>query len=124
MIVGTGIDLVDIARLEEQLKLDAFKRKVFSEREISDCESHATSAERYAGKFAAKEALMKAIGEGIRQAVGFTQIEVLNNEAGAPMIITNGKAKDILANLKVDKVHVSISHTGGMAIALIILEKT
>lgn len=122
MIVGIGIDLVDITRLEEKLSSAAFKRKVFTEAEIDDCESHTNSPERFAGKFAAKEALMKAIGKGIRQAVGFTQIEVLNNEAGAPVITTSRKARETLADLGATQIHVSISHTGGMAVAMVVLE--
>ena len=122
MIVGMGIDLVSIERLAESLQSEAFKRRVFSPAEMALCEGRANSTERYAGKFAAKEALMKAIGKGIRQEVWFTQIEVLNQESGAPFISANGEAGVILAALGADRVHVSISHTGEMAVAVVILE--
>ena len=123
MILGTGIDVVDIPQFEEQLERNAFKRKVFTENEISNCESHSNASERFAGKFAAKEALMKAMGKGIRQAVGFTQIEVLNNVAGAPIITATGKAWENLKDQGAAYIHVSISHTSRMAVAVVILEK-
>ena len=122
MIVGMGIDLVSIDRLAESLQSEAFKRRVFSALEIEQCEDAANSAERFAGKFAAKEAMMKAIGKGIRQSVWFTQIEVLNQESGKPGITAHGEAERTLNTLGVDRVHVSISHTGEMAVAVVILE--
>jgi len=84
MILGVGIDLVSISKLEKSLLSETFKRKVFTEVEIAMCEHVVNSAQRYAGKFAAKEAFMKAIGKGIRQEVWFSQIEVLNQDTGAP----------------------------------------
>jgi len=123
MIIGIGVDLVSIERLAESLEAEAFKRKVFLPGEIADCEQFSNAAERYAGKFAAKEALMKALGAGIRQAVGFQQIEVLTLESGAPEILVSGKAADLLAAMGAQHIHVSISHTAGMAVAIIVLEK-
>ena len=76
MLLGLGIDLISISKIAESVQSEAFKRKVFTPAEIESCESVANSAERYAGKFAAKEAFMKAIGKGIRQEVWFSQIEV------------------------------------------------
>lgn len=123
MIIGVGIDLVSIERLAESLKSEAFKRRVFSPAEMAQCEGVANSAEKYAGKFAAKEAMMKAIGKGIRQSVWFTQIELLNQESGAPVIAASGEARKTLAALGADQVHVSISHTGETAVAVVILER-
>jgi holo-[acyl-carrier protein] synthase len=123
MIVGIGVDLVSIERLAESLENEAFKRKVFLPDEITDCERFANSDERYAGKFVAKEALMKALGAGIRQAVGFQQIEIHTGESGAPSVYVRGKAKDILDALGAERIHVSISHTGGMAVAVVVLER-
>ena len=80
------------------------------------------SAERFAGKFAAKEAFMKAIGKGIRQEVWFTQIEVLNHETGQPYIQVTGEAEASLLALNIKTVHVSISHTKHHAAAVVILE--
>jgi holo-[acyl-carrier protein] synthase len=122
MILGLGIDLVSISKIAESVKSASFRRKVFTPSEIEICETFANSAEHYSGKFAAKEAFMKAIGKGIRQEVWFKQIEVLNGETGAPYIQVSGEAEKTLSSLEVESVHVSISHTGEMAIAVIILE--
>ena len=123
MILGLGIDLISVSKIAESIKSDAFKRKVFTPAEIESCEAVANSAERYAGKFAAKEAFMKAIGKGIRQEVWFSQIEVLNLEAGAAYIVVRGEAERALSVLGAERVHISISHTEGMAVAVVILEK-
>jgi holo-[acyl-carrier protein] synthase len=123
MILGLGIDLVSVSKIAESIKSEAFRRKVFTPAEIEICESMANPAERYAGKFAAKEAFMKAIGSGIRQEVWFTQIEVLNRESGAPYIKVSGEAEQVLSRLGAHGVHVSISHTEGMAVAVVVLEK-
>ena len=122
MIIGIGVDLVSIEKMAESIKSDAFKRKVFTPTEIKSCESVVNIAERYAGKFAAKEAFMKAIGKGIRQEVWFTQIEILNHETGAPHIQVHGKAERVFLALGVKNIHISISHTDGMAVAMVVLE--
>jgi len=122
MILGVGIDLVSVSKIAENVKNEAFRHKVFTPAEIESCEAVANSAERYAGKFATKEAFMKAIGSGIRQEVWFTQIEVLNRETGAPYINFSGKAKQLLIEMRAEQIHVSISHTEGMAVAVVILE--
>jgi holo-[acyl-carrier protein] synthase len=81
------------------------------------------SVERFAGKFSAKEAFMKAIGKGIGQEVWFTHIEVSNDENGQPHIQANGEAQNSLIGLNVKNIHVSIMHTKQHAAAVVILEK-
>jgi len=122
MIVGIGIDLISVSKIAESIKSDAFRRKVFTHAEVKSCESVASSAECYAGKFAAKEAFMKAIGEGIHQEVWFTQIEVLNSETGAHYIQVSGEAERALSTLGAEQIHINISHTEGMAVAVVVLE--
>ncbi len=122
MIVGIGVDLVSTEKVAESVKSEAFRRKVFTPAEIKSCKEIANAAEHYAGKFAAKEAFMKAIGKGIRQEVWFTQIEVLNHATGAPYIQVSSEAERMLSTLGVEQVHISISHTEGMAVAMIVLE--
>jgi len=122
MIVGIGVDLVSLDRLAESLISEAFKRRVFSPAEIADCEEFSNSVERYAGKFAAKEALMKAIGKGLRHEVWFSQIEVLTLENGAPQLSAQGEASKTLVGMGSPKIHLSISHTAGMAVAMVVLE--
>lgn len=122
MILGIGIDITGIERIAKSAESEAFQRKVFTPAELRSCGKIKNSAECFAGKFAAKEALMKALDAGIRQEVWFTQIEVLNDEAGKPYINVSGEAERLLQQSGARQVHVSISHSGGMAVALVILE--
>jgi len=123
MIVGIGIDLIEIEKIAKDLHSDVYLRKVFTESEIAACKNVVNSAERFAGKFAAKEAFMKAIGNGIRQGVWFMQIEVLNRENGQPYVQVSGEAEIQLNELDVTNIHVSITHTKNTAAAVIILER-
>jgi len=122
MIIGLGIDLVDIVDFGKNVRSEAFLRKVFTEAEIRDCQSTANSTERFAGKFAAKEACMKALGHGIRQEVWFTQVEVLNDANGAPYLRVSGEAERVMNAKGAKRIHVSITHTKNTAGAVVILE--
>lgn len=123
MIVGIGIDLLEVAKIEKDIQSNIYLRKVFTETEIAECKSVLNSAERFAGRFATKEAFMKAIGKGIRQEVWFTQIEVLNHENGQPYIQVNGEAETALIAAGVKNIYVSLTHTKQHAAAVVILEK-
>ena len=122
MILGVGLDIVEIIKIEESIQREAFLRKVFTPAELKSVERFAKIAEHLAGKFAVKEAFMKAIGAGIRQEVWFTQIEVLNDESGKPQVQATGEAGRRLVECGAKQVHTSISHSGGMAVAVVILE--
>jgi holo-[acyl-carrier protein] synthase len=122
MIAGIGIDLVPVEKIAESVESEAFRQRVFTPAEIEACRGIYNAAERYAGKFAAKEAFMKAVGRGIRQEVWFSQIEVLSSETGAPYILVHGEAERALQALEAKTVHVSISHTREAAIAIVIVE--
>lgn len=122
MILGVGIDITEIKKIEDSIQSEAFQRKVFTPAELNAVDGFKNKVEHLAGKFAAKEAFMKAIGTGIWQEVWFAQIEVLNDEAGKPYIKVNGEAEARLKQCRSEKIHVSISHSGGMAVAVVILE--
>jgi len=122
MILGVGIDIVEIQKIEESIQSDAFLRKVFTSDELMVVERYVKRAEHLAGKFAAKEAFMKAIGAGIRQDVWFTQIEVLNEDSGKPYLDVSGEAEVRLNECGAKHVHVSVSHSAGVAVAVVILE--
>ena len=122
MIISVGVDLVVIAEIALSLEKETFRNKVFTADEIAYCENYPRPAERYAGKFAAKEAFMKAIGLGIQQGLWFKQIDVRNHPTGAPYIITTGKAAQQQSVQNVTHIHISISHTQQHAIAIVILE--
>ncbi|MGE5140546.1 MAG: holo-ACP synthase [Rudaea sp.] len=123
MIVGLGLDLVDVRKMARSLKRASFKSKVFAPAEIAVCSGRKNSAECYAGKFAVKEALMKALGKGIDAGLWFSQIQVLSKPGGEPSIAVSGPAEAMLRSLGPVTNHVSITHSGGMAAAIVILEK-
>ena len=122
MIVGVGIDIIQIKTIEENVHREVYVRKVYTPTEAAQCRSSSKPGECFAGKFAVKEAFMKAVGAGIRQGVAFTDIEVLNRESGMPYINASSTAAIQLDSLQVEKIHVSLSHTENMVVAVVILE--
>lgn len=123
MIIGIGIDIAEIKRIAKSIESEAFQNRVFSPDELKICGEFKRKDECLAGKFAAKEAFMKAIGMGLRQEIWFTQIEVLNLETGQPWLRLNGEAQRRMQEMGVTGMHVSISHTADNAVALVILER-
>ena len=97
-IFGLGTDIVNIKRLRKILKKNknAFKSRIFSEREILYCDKRKNSASYYAKRYAAKEALSKALGTGIRKGINFKDIEIINNNYGKPLIKLKGQTADFL----------------------------
>jgi holo-[acyl-carrier protein] synthase len=124
MIVGTGIDIAEVPRIAESIERfgDRFIQRVFTEDEIEYCESKANRIERYAARFAAKEAAMKALGTGWNHGVRWRDIEVFRQPGRRPTIKFHGKAAEFAARMNTRNVSLSISHTREQAIASVILE--
>lgn len=124
MIVGTGIDLAEVDRIAAAVERhgDRFLQRVFTEAERRYCDSKANRMERYAGRFAAKEAAMKAVGTGWRGGVAWTEFEVRREPGGRPTIVFHGKAAEFASKLGVKNVALSITHTRDTAMAQVILE--
>jgi holo-[acyl-carrier protein] synthase len=124
MIVGTGIDIVEVPRMAEAItrRGERLIRRVFTEGEIGYCDAKANRFERYAARFAAKEAGLKAIGTGWNRGVGWRDVEVKRTPGNRPTLAFWGKAAEIAASLGVKRVSLSISHTAQHAIAQVILE--
>jgi holo-[acyl-carrier protein] synthase len=124
MIIGIGTDIVDVARIAAKLaKGEGFRNLVFTPFEISYCEAQAAPAESYAARFAAKEALLKALGTGWGNGgVNFDEIEVRNDAAGKPEIFLIGKGADKYAEAGIKKIWVSLSHEKNAAVAMVIME--
>jgi holo-[acyl-carrier protein] synthase len=123
MIIGTGIDIIEVARIEKALSRDiGFRDKIFTPLEIEYCESKKHKYENYAARFSAKEAMLKAIGTGWRYGIRFADIEVWNDELGKPHIRLFGKAKDFFDSLSVSEIHVSLSHLKETATAIVIID--
>jgi holo-[acyl-carrier protein] synthase len=124
MIVGTGIDIAEVPRVGQSIERfgERFLRRVFTEEEIKYCDSKANRVERYAARFAAKEAAMKALGTGWNRGVRWRDIEVLRQPGRRPTIRFHGVAAEFAARLGTKNIALSISHTPEHAIANVILE--
>lgn len=124
MIVGTGIDIAEVPRIREAIERhgEKFLQRIFTEGEIQYCESKANRIERYAARFAAKEAGMKAIGTGWNHGVHWRDIEVARKPGGRPTLLLHGKAAEFAAKLGATNIALSLTHTAEEAMAQVILE--
>ena len=120
-VFGVGIDLVKVARVRAALEQypERFRNRIFTTAEVRFCETLGDKYPSYAARFAAKEAFSKALGTGLRGAVGWTEIDVCDNERQRPTIQVTGRAEKLLAGRKV---HLSISHLPDYAAAVVIIE--
>lgn len=124
MIFGTGIDIIEVDRVENQISTNnGFAEGIFTKREIEYCESKKNKAQHYAARYAAKEAFFKALGTGWRYGMAFIEIEILNNQLGKPDVILHGKTKDFSEKQLIKNIHVSLSHINKVVAAIITLEK-
>ena len=124
MIVGNGIDIVEVSRICEKLvKGNSFRDKIFSKKEIEYCEKCAIPWESYAARFAAKEAFLKATGKGMMLGYDLNQIEIINDSDGKPFIKLSGNFKNYFDENGWKSIHVSLSHIQNTACAVVIIEK-
>ena len=124
MIVGLGVDITEIDRIEAAIgrRGRPFLERLFTPSEIAYCESHRHAAERFAGRFAAKEAAMKALGTGWARGVRWVDIEVVREPGGKPTLRLAGAACAIAGELGVKNIALTITHDGNTALALVIFE--
>jgi holo-[acyl-carrier protein] synthase len=124
MIVGTGIDIAEVPRIRETIERFGarFVERIFTEGEIRYCDSKANRVERYAARFAAKEAGMKALGTGWNFGVRWRDIEVARKPGSRPTLLFHGKAAEFAARLGAKNVALSLTHTAEQAMAFVILE--
>ena len=118
-IVAHGIDLVDFPRIEEMVKCHGsrFSDRIFTPAEQEYAKSNKNEMEKLAGRFAAKEAVLKLMGTGWRGKIAWTDIEVINNAVGQPEVKLTGEVKKIAEKLGIKHVSISITHTANFAIA-------
>jgi len=122
MVVGIGVDLVKIERIDKAGRNHSgFLERVFTEAEREYCSRQKFSAQHYAARFAAKEALLKAIGTGWSAGVKWTDMEVLHGEGGGPIVNIAGKVKDLMDLKDVRQILLSYSHDGDYAVAQVVL---
>jgi holo-[acyl-carrier protein] synthase len=124
MIVGTGIDIAEVGRLRQAIERhgNRFLDRIYTPDERRYCDSKANRFERYAARFAAKEAAMKALGTGWNHGVRWRDCEVVRAPGGRPTIVFHGKASAFAAELGVKNTALSITHTAEEAFAQVILE--
>lgn len=124
MLVGTGIDLVEVPRIAHSIERfgERFLRRVFTEEEIAYCRARAGAAESFAARFAAKEAGAKALGTGIQHGVTWREIEVRRERGQRPTLHFTGRARAIAGQLGVAHVSLSLTHTDALAMATVHLE--
>jgi len=124
MIVGLGIDVAEVKRIRAVIESqgERFQRRVYTPEEAAYCEQFKNKYERYAGRFAAKEAAMKALGTGWSRGVRWVDVEVVRLRGGRPTISLKGEAKKIAEAMGVKNIALSITHTAEQAIAHVIFE--
>jgi holo-[acyl-carrier protein] synthase len=124
LIVGLGLDISEIDRIETALTRHgtAILQRLYTAQEIAYCESHKNKFERYAGRFAAKEAGMKALGTGWRRGVRWRDLEVVRQPSGKPTLQLAGVALQIANGLGVKNISLTITHSGNLALAEVIFE--
>lgn len=124
MIIGTGIDIVEVPRVAQAIERfgERFLHRVYTSSEIKYCQSKRNATERFAARFAAKEAALKAIGTGLRRGVGWKDVEVQREPGGRPTISFSGAAAAHAVALGMKRVSLSLSHTAEIATAQVILE--
>lgn len=124
MLVGTGIDMVEIHRIAQSIERfgERFLSRVFTPGEIAYCQSKKNSAESFAARFAAKEAAAKALGTGIQHGVTWKELEVRREPGRRPHLHLSGRAKEIAARLGVRHISLSLTHSNTTAMAAVHLE--
>ena len=125
-IIGNGVDIVRNKRIEKSLKIDGFKKRIFTKYEIINSKKTKNKINYFAKRFAAKEAFVKAIGTGFRQSINFKDIEIKNNKQGKPLINLSENIKSILKkkfNINKYKIFLSLSDEKNYSIAYVIFNK-
>ena len=126
MILGTGVDIIELDRIERLIEGTSTLDRIFAEGEVDACRAEGFSSKRtvsrLAGLFAAKEAVMKALGTGWTRGVAFSDIRITHTPAGQPQAALFGKTAEIAASMGVERILVSISHCRTYAVAFALLE--
>jgi holo-[acyl-carrier protein] synthase len=123
VIIGLGTDVLEVARMASELRDgNGFRNAVFTPAEITYCEAMRYPAMHYAARFAAKEALFKALGADRQSGMRWREAEVLRQESGRPRLVLHGSTRDLAEKLTVDEVFVTLAHTAELASATVVLE--
>ena len=123
-ILGTGIDIVECLRIAQMIERhgELFITRVYTDAEIEYCTARKAATQHYAGRWAAKEAVLKALGTGWRRGIGWRDIEIRNDRKGAPTVQLRGGARDVMESVGIRRMHLSISHCRSFAVAYVLAE--
>jgi holo-[acyl-carrier protein] synthase len=123
-IVGTGIDIVECLRIAQMIERhgELFITRVYTDAEIEYCTARKAATQHYSGRWAAKEAVLKALGTGWRRGISWRDIEIRNDRKGAPTINLRAGARDVMEKAGIRRLHVSISHCRSFAVAHVVAE--
>ena len=124
MIIGMGVDIAEVDRIRKAIERygETILRRLYTQEERDYCEQFKNKFERYAGRFAAKEAGMKALGTGWRRGVRWVDLEIVREKSGRPTLALSGEAARIAMQLGVKHIALSITHTESQALAQVIFE--
>ncbi|GAB4248369.1 MAG: holo-[acyl-carrier-protein] synthase [Acidobacteriota bacterium] len=123
MVIGIGIDIVEVERIRQALQDgEALARRVFTERELTYCRERKNQFQHFAGRFAAKEAAMKALGTGWQEGIRWRDVEVIPGDLGQPELVFHGKAEELFTAKGGRRSHVTITHASAYAVAAVVLE--
>ena len=124
MLIGTGVDLIEIERIARSIERygERFLRRIYTDQEIAYCTSKRSSAESFAARFAAKEAGAKALGTGISRGVTWIEFQVSRQPGGRPVLELRGRAALLARELGVKTISLSLTHTGALAMASVMME--
>jgi len=124
LIIGMGVDIAEVGRIQTAIERhgEVFLKRIYTAGERGYCEQFRKKYERYAGRFAAKEATMKALGTGWRRGVRWADLEVVREAGGRPTMNLSGEAKKIAEQIGVKRILLSITHTESQALAQVIFE--
>jgi len=123
MILGIGIDIIEVGRIDRQLKSEeGLSESLFTSGEISYCRSKRDAAQFFAARFAAKEAFLKALGSGQRDGISFSDVELINDTLGKPGLVLHRAALEKAKNIGITHMHLSLSHIKDYATAMVTLE--
>ncbi|HEY2933242.1 MAG TPA: holo-ACP synthase [Acidobacteriota bacterium] len=122
MIHSIGVDVIEIKRIEQSLRRfgSRFRKRVFTENECRYCENFTESHIHFAARFAAKEAMMKALGTGWGEGVDWKQIEVISGQGKPPRLRLSGRAGELCGD---SRIHLSLTHSHTIAAAVVVLEE-
>jgi holo-[acyl-carrier protein] synthase len=123
-ILGIGTDIVEVLRIAQMIERhgELFITRVYTDHEIEYCTARKAATQHYAGRWAAKEAVLKAIGTGWVRGIGWRDVEIRNQPGGAPVVTLRGGARDVVERRGIRRLHVTISHCRCHAVAHAIAE--